>query len=127
MTTINDRLDNLQFEHLRWLGELEFYFIEMNQYENFILHKYKDAESEEIPDDVFDSVNQIWKLKNTAKKLIENIKLHDAKMKKLVNANGELSKLIDSTHPKVRLQLTALRKEFNTWKESFHHLMEGQL
>lgn len=126
MVAVHERLGNINFEHAMWVSELTFYLNELTLYGKFIRDKRRGVVPEEIPEIFNETAQQInLKMKN-ASALLQLIKKHMTKIEKLANANGELTRMLDSNHPKVRLQMAVFRKDYVIWKESFHQIFESQ-
>ncbi len=125
MVTINEKLDNVHFEHKMWLDELAFCLNELAIYEKRLTLKYKDYDAQDLPEEILELWDQIKSHKKRANDLIRHIKKHVFTIRNMVHSNGELSKIMDTSHPYVRQQIIEFRKDYVVWKETLHELLEG--
>jgi hypothetical protein len=126
MVAVHDRLGNVNFEHAMWANELTFYLNELTLYGKFIRDKKRGLSSEKIPEVLNEAASQVKAQMKNANDLLQLINKHMGKIEKLAQANGELSRMLDSNHPQVRLQMAVFRKDYVMWKESFHQLLQSQ-
>lgn len=118
MKDLIEPLDNIQFDHSRWLNEAIFAEKEIALYQQRLLELLKNnREKKEEITTLFDDFDQEKKLANIIKSKIRKQVIH---IGQLAHSNGELKTMIDSGHSEVREEMENFRQQYATLKENFH-------
>jgi len=126
MKPITQTLDNVQFDHTRWMNELAFTQNEINLYEKRIYELIASTADLEEQEQWKELLTSFIELKGGFRSLEIQIETHIIKIFQQTHLNGQLQSLIDTTHGEVRNQIDYFRRSFVDLKESFARLTAYQ-
>jgi len=119
MSASSEKLENVEFDHTLWLLELKFALKEMSIYENRILHLIAIREKEQT-EPLGDLIMEFLEHRHVSNNLKKTIKKHIENMQNNINANGQLDKIINEGHDKVRARMEDYRAAYSALKDQFH-------
>ncbi len=120
MRFIQQKLENVQFDHSLWMNELNFAFEEIPIYMKRIqeLLKYvSDSEDHEL---LANLLNGFMVQKEMVFQLQDQIRNHIIKMSSKIHSNGSLNTLINSDHSETRKKMETFRSSYSLLKETYH-------
>ena len=126
MKEVFEQLENIQFDHLRWLNELLFSAKEIKLYQKRLLVLVKKFENEEKIAELSAMLEKFEEQKQFAIHLKSKIKKHVIAMSHLTHSNGELSSMFDTTHSQTRQEMEMFRQQYANLKETFHRFSAMQ-
>ena len=126
MKAIQEKLENIQFDHSIWMSELHFAYNEIPHYEKRITQLADSSTFKEEKDQLSNLLNGFIVQKEAALQLQDKIKNHVIDMSHKAHGNGELKSIINSVHHVTREKIETFRKVYSELKEKFHGLASLQ-
>ncbi len=117
---ILEQLNNIQFDHTRWLNELLFSAKEIDLYLNRVLEMVDEFDDKAKEGELMSMFEEFEKQKKLATNLQSKIRKHVVSISHLTHSNGELKAMIDSTHGQTRKEMENFRHQYVNLKENFH-------
>ena len=119
MIATHEKLENVQFDHALWLLELNYALKEMSIYEGRILHMI-ETRDKEVTEALGDLIMEFLEHRHLSTNLRKKIKKHVKSMQNKINSNGQLDKIVNEGHDKVRNQMEDYRAAYAALKDQFH-------
>jgi hypothetical protein len=126
MKAIQEKLENIQFDHSIWMNELNFAYNEIPHYEKRLIQLADSSTLTEEKDQLNNLLNGFIVQKEAALQLQVQIKNHIVEMSHKAHGNGELKAMINSVHHEAREKIEIFRTVYSELKEKFHRLASLQ-
>lgn len=123
---IAERLSNIHFEHLIWFNELQTYHHEIEIFEKRIRTLVDSFEGDRRL-----KLDEFARSFNGLKKAIDDwqitIGMHEVKIAELIKMDGQLSKMTNSQHERMRKTVATFRRSMLELKEKFQFFISRQI
>ena len=120
MKEILEQLDNIKFDHSRWLNELVFSAKEIKLYQKRILEMLDEFVDKEKMEELTAMFEKFDKQKKQAIGLQSKITKHVINNSRVTHSNGALKAMINSDHSQIRQKIETFRHQYANLKENFH-------
>lgn len=126
MMQVNEKFESVEFDHKLWSMELMAMQNEIELYIERIRRLLESTKDEDDCKELTDLLNAMIQEKQVTEKLLQDIKTHDADIKQVIHAGGEISTVTAHSHGCTRKAMGIARVDFADLQERFHLYSAGE-
>ena len=123
MIQADEKLINVQFEHLIWHNELQNYLVEIEIYDERIRSLMTLHHDEDLQEELRTFRDKFHELKTNINSWKISIGQHEYRIMEVAKLNGAIKLLTNSEHDEIRKKVQRLRKSMIKIKEKFQYFL----
>jgi hypothetical protein len=123
MIQADEKLINVQFEHLIWHNELQNYLIEIEIYDDRIQSLLALHQDDDLQQELRTFRDKFHELKTNINHWKVSIGQHEYRIMEVAKLDGAIKLLTNSEHSEIRKKVQLLRKSMMKIKEKFQYFL----